>query len=138
MYELCMYGLTCSFLHSRGRISRLNVAFSAMPNPFLNKICLNQSYCFSNSKVKVTVEKSLVEKETYLGFIMNSCDKEDDTICKETRALCARGNMLLGKFGHCTVDVKKNLFMTYCSSLYCCSLWSAYDYTTLRSIHCCS
>ena len=26
-------------------------------------------------------------------------------------------------------------FMTYCSSLYCCSLWSAYDYTTLRSIH---
>ena len=76
-----------------------------------------------------------VEKETYLGFIMNSCDKEDDTICKETRALYARGNMLLSKFGHCTVDVKKNLFMTYCSSLYCCSLWSAYDYTTLRSIH---
>ena len=37
--------------------------------------------------------------------------------------------MLLSKFGHCTVDVKKNLlvFMTYCSSLYCCSLWSAYD-----------
>ena len=67
---------------------------------------------------------------------MNSCDKEDDTICNETRALYARGNMPLSKFGHCTVDVKKNLFMTYCSSLYCCSLWSAYDYaTTLRSIH---
>ena len=72
---------------------------------------------------------------TYLGFIMNSCDKEDDTICKETRALYARGNMLLSKFGHCIVDVKKKLFMTYCSSLYCCSLWSAYDNTTLRSIH---
>ena len=76
-----------------------------------------------------------VEKETYLGLIMNSCDKEDDTICKETRALYARGNMLLSKFGHCAVDVKKYLFMTYCSSLYCCSLWSAYDDTTLRSIH---
>ena len=60
---------------------------------------------------------------------------EDDTICKETRALYARGNKLLSKFGHCTVDVKKNLFMTYCSSLCCCSLWSAYDYTSLRSIH---
>ena len=44
-------------------------------------------------------------------------------------------NMLLSKFGQCTVDVKKNLFMTYCSSLYCCSLWSAYENTTLRSIH---
>ena len=52
-----------------------------------------------------------VGKETYLGFIMNSCDKEDDTICKETRALYARGNMLLTKFGHCTVDVNKNLFI---------------------------
>ena len=58
-----------------------------------------------------------------------------NTICKETRALYARGNMLLSKFGHCTVDVKNNLFMTYCSSLYCCALWSAYDYATLRSIH---
>ena len=77
-----------------------------------------------------------VEKETYLGFIMNSCDKDDTTsTCKETRAVYARGNMLLRKFGHCTVDVKKNLFMTYCSPLYCCSLWSACDYTTLRSIH---
>ena len=76
-----------------------------------------------------------MEKESYLGFIMNSYDKEDDTICKETRALYARGNMLLSKFGHCAVDVKKNLFMTYCSSLYCCSLWSAYDCATLRSIH---
>ena len=43
--------------------------------------------------------------------------------------------MLLSKLGHFTVDVKKILFMTYCSSLYCCSLWSAYDYVTLRSIH---
>ena len=54
---------------------------------------------------------------------------------KETRALYARGNMLLSKFRHCTHDVQKNLFMTYCSSLYCCSLWSAYDNSTLRSIH---
>ena len=29
----------------------------------------------------------------------------------------ARGNMLLSNFGHCTVDVKMNLFMTYYSSL---------------------
>ena len=55
--------------------------------------------------------------------------------CKEKRALYARGNMLLSKFGHCTVDVRKKLFMAYYSWLYCCSPWSAYDYTTLRSIH---
>ena len=62
-----------------------------------------------------------VEQEMYLGFIMTSRNDESDTISKETRALYARGNMLLSKFRHCTQDVKRNLFMTYCSSLYCCS-----------------
>ena len=76
-----------------------------------------------------------VEQEMYLGFIMTSRNDESDTISKETRALYARGNMLLSKFRHCTQDVKKNLFMTYCSSLYSCSIWSAYDNSTLRSIH---
>ena len=56
-----------------------------------------------------------VEKEMYLGFIMTSYNDESDTVSKETRALYARGNMLLSKFRHCTHDVKKNLFMTYCS-----------------------
>ena len=76
-----------------------------------------------------------VEQEMYLDFIMTSRNDESDTISKETRALYARGNMLLSKIRHCTQDVKKNLFMTYCSSLYCCSIWSAYDNSTLRSIH---
>ena len=71
----------------------------------------------------------------YLGFIMTSRNDESDIITKETRALYARGNMLLSKFRHCTQDVKRNLFTTYCSSLYCCSIWSAYDNSTLRSIH---
>ena len=47
----------------------------------------------------------------------------------------ARGNLFLSKFIHRTHDVKKNLFKTYCSSLYCCSIWSAYDSTTFRNIH---
>ena len=76
-----------------------------------------------------------VEQEMYLGFITTSRNDESDTISKETRALYARGNMLLSKFRHCTQDVKKNLFMTCCSSLYCCSIWSAYGKSTLRSIY---
>ena len=66
---------------------------------------------------------------------MTSCNDENYTISKETRALYARGNMLLSKFRHCTHDVKRNLFSKYCSPLYCCSIWSAYDNSTiLRSI----
>ena len=40
----------------------------------------------------------------YLGFIMTSHNDENDTISKETRALYARGNMLLSKFRHCSHD----------------------------------
>ena len=66
---------------------------------------------------------------------MTSPDDEDNTICKETGALYARENMLRSKSGHHSQD-GQNLFMAYCSPLYCCSLWTAFDNTiTLRSIH---
>ena len=37
----------------------------------------------------------------YLGFIITSSNDESDIISKDTRALYARGNMLLSKFRHC-------------------------------------
>lgn len=79
---------------------------------------------------------TVVEKKSYLGFIVTSDDDEDDAICKETSSLYARGNMIHRKFKDCTDDVKKNLFITYCSSLYCSSVWSSYsETTTLKSLH---
>ena len=55
-----------------------------------------------------------VDKEMRPGFIMTSHDNEDDIVCKETRASTLRpqGNIILSEFGHCTDDVKKNLFVT--------------------------
>ena len=37
-------------------------------------------------------------------------------------------------FSYCTIDVKKESFRSYCSSLYCCSLWSDYRKATYRKL----
>ena len=37
-------------------------------------------------------------------------------------------------FSYRTIDVKRELFRSYCSSLYCCALWSDYRKTTYRKL----
>ena len=37
-------------------------------------------------------------------------------------------------FSYCTIDVKKKIFRSYCSSLYCCSLSSDYRKATYRKL----
>ena len=37
-------------------------------------------------------------------------------------------------FSYCTINVRKRLFKSYCSSLYYCSLWSDYREATYRKL----
>ena len=67
-----------------------------------------------------------VKNETYLGYIINTDMSDDDHRSKEIRNIYARGNMLIRNFKHCTTGVKITLFETYCSSSYCCPMWTKY------------
>ena len=51
------------------------------------------------------------------------------------RTLYIRSNKLIRMFSYCTctIDVKMELFRSYCSSSYCCSLWSDYQKSTYRN-----
>ena len=80
------------------------------------------------------VKLSFVESFTYLGHLIVSDFSDDADILKENRKLCARGNCLIRKFNFCNVDVKCNLFKTYCYSLYCSSLWSLYKKSTFNRL----
>ena len=55
---------------------------------------------------------------------MCSSNKDDDAISCQIRGLYARGNVLVKHFSFCSDDVKSILFKTFCSSFYCCHLWS--------------
>ena len=73
---------------------------------------------------------TIVSKKVYLGYIISSNDKDDFAVQKECRTIYARGNMLLEKFKICSAEVKKQLFISYCSSFYCCALWSNFNNLT--------
>ena len=63
----------------------------------------------------------------------DSCTDIDD-IRREIRAVYTRGNMLLQNFRHCSTEVKKQLFKSYCTSFYCSSLWSNFSRNTLEDL----
>ena len=78
---------------------------------------------------------TVVDKETYLGFIVNEQFSDDDHIVKEMRNVYARGNMIIRYFSHCTDAVRIQLFKSFCSNLYCCPLWYKFKKSTLKKLH---
>ena len=46
------------------------------------------------------------------------------------RTLYIRSNELLRTFHYCSTDVKLKLSKSYCTSIYCCYLWTAYKKST--------
>ena len=65
-----------------------------------------------------------VYSQSYLGFFINSEMCDEDSVDDVIRSVYIRGNTIKRKFMSCTENVKVKLFQTYCSSFYCCALWS--------------
>lgn len=76
-----------------------------------------------------------VREENYLGVLIRNNGDDSYAIDKEMRSLYSRGNMICAKFKSCCGDVKRQLFISFCSSFHCCSLWSSYTVSSLRSHH---
>ena len=60
---------------------------------------------------------------------MTSDASDNKDIKRQIRSIYSRGNMIISKFRKCTIDVKIQLFKTFCTSLYCAHLWS--DFSTV-------
>ena len=67
-----------------------------------------------------------IPETKYLGYLLNKDQNDDEDIAKQMRTLYKWSNKLLRMFSYCTINVKMEQFRSYCSSLYCCSLWSVY------------
>ena len=63
-----------------------------------------------------------VTNQKYLGVYFSDNVTDDRDITRELRALYAQGNIILRKFGKCSLQVKIQLFKSYCSNMYCCPL----------------
>ena len=60
--------------------------------------------------------------------------QDDDDMLRQMRTLYIRSNKLLRTFYHCSIDVKLELFRNFCTSFYCCYLWTAYKKSTFNKL----
>ena len=56
------------------------------------------------------------------------------TPSRQTRKFYAQANMLLRNFRYCSDDVKCMLFRSYCTNMYCCSLWFNSTYSSIKKL----
>ena len=69
----------------------------------------------------------MVSSCRYLGHVVTDGLDDSEDIKRQLRSLYDKANMLLRTFNYWTADVKKKqLFSSYCGSLYTCHLWRKY------------
>ena len=81
-------------------------------------------------------KKSLnwVKEHKYLGISICNNFRDDRDVKRQMRAIYYRGNSLINKFRHCSVEVKTQLFKSFCSNMYCSPLWSCYSKEVYRKL----
>ena len=58
---------------------------------------------------------------------MFTSDKQCDVeMLRQLRLLYMQSNKVIRKFHFCTIDVKLKLLMNFCTSFYCCYLWTGF------------
>ena len=75
-----------------------------------------------------------VSEQKYLGVFISNNNCDDRDIMREVRSIYSRGNMIISKFRKCTEDVKIRLFKSFCTSLYCSSLWCNFKKVSLMKL----
>ena len=78
-----------------------------------------------------------VNNVSYLGHVISSSLSDVDDIKRQYRSLCIRANSLSRRFSICSLDVKYQLFQSYCISMYCATLWSNYTVKSMQSLRVC-
>ena len=105
-------------------------------NPSKSKFMLFGSHRFNSNNDLVLGGTNIecVDSYKYLGHVIGQELGDELDIRSKERSLYARSNMLNRKFYFCTPAVKRQLFQSYCSSIYLSFLWCKFTKSTLRSI----
>ena len=77
----------------------------------------------------------VVEDFKYLGHILSNNKNDDLDIERQRKKIYAQGNSILRKFHMCSIEVKVELFKTYCTPLYTAHLWTNYSNQALKNFY---
>ena len=75
-----------------------------------------------------------VVNHKYLGVQLTANYKDDTDIRQQCRNVYSRGNMLIRNFKTCSNEVKCHLFKTFCSNIYCSTLWCRFTDESMRRL----
>ena len=70
----------------------------------------------------------------YLGHILSDDLSDDLDMAREVRSMYRRINALKRQFHKCSVDVKRTLFLAFCTQFYSSSLWIRYRQASYNKI----
>jgi hypothetical protein len=76
----------------------------------------------------------IVSEHNYLGYVISNDMSDNLAIKTQVRSIYAKGNMLCKHFRKCNSQVKSQLFKSYCTNLYCSSLWTSHTKAVLNSL----
>ena len=74
------------------------------------------------------------DHQKILGCFIDRCGSDEQDMSRQVRGIYARANMLTRKFSMCTYDVKRRLFLAYCTNFYCAHLWSDFSRSQLQRV----
>ena len=75
-----------------------------------------------------------VDVYKYLGVMINNVNNDDDEINMRMRGIYASGNMIIRKFGKCSIDCKIMMFRAFMGNIYASGLWSVYKVASYSKI----
>jgi exonuclease III len=70
----------------------------------------------------------------YLGHNISCTLSDNEDIDRQMKSIYVRANTLIRKFNYCNDYVKCKLFKSFCTNLYCCSLWSRFTIHAVNRI----
>ena len=99
------------------------------------------SLCFRPKQIEINppsfaLRKQLipaVDKCKYLGIIVSETNCDGD-LKRQMRKYYTNANMLLRKFSCCSPDVKCCMYKSYCSTMYCSSMWFDSTVTSMKKL----
>ena len=117
------YGIEHSIIFNVNKCAIMNFKSECMPKLNIPEFQLNREVI------------SVFNDFKYLGHILSSSMKDDKDIERQRRKLFIQGNTLIRKFYMCSIDVKIELFRSYCSSMYTSQLWARYTGNAIRKLY---
>ena len=88
-------------------------------------------YCtavYLNGNIIIYVEKK------YLGCMFTNYKQDDVEMLRQLRLLYMRSNKIIRMFYFCTIKDKLEFFGRFCTSFYCCYLWTGYKKSTFNRL----